>query len=217
MGSQISGFTSANIAEVEAANKALRSVLYPEDYTTNGNYANGSASGAMAAGLASNSPIYAFQWTHATKSCLIKRVLFSAGNSATAFTAGACVFNMFGARAFSVMDTGGTLITPTGNVDKLKTSMATSQVAAIRIASTGTLTAGTRTKDGIPMGALVGAIPNVAGSVIMPPFPIFEAYPGEYPLVLVQNEGFVIEAIVPATGTWQFGVKVEWGERDSYF
>jgi hypothetical protein len=35
---------------------------------------------------------------------------------------------------------------------------------------------------------------------------------GEWPLVLVQNEGFIIRATVPATGTWEFGVLLEWSE-----
>jgi hypothetical protein len=217
MGSQISGLTSANIAEVEAATKALRSVIYPEDYTTNGNYSMGANSGVMAAGLAANSPIFAFQWTHASKLCLVKRIIISAGNAGTAFAAGVAVFNMFGARSFSVMDTGGGSVLPTGNANKLKTGMATTQLAAARVSSTATLTAGTRTKDGVPMGSLVQGVQATAGIPFAPPYPIFDAAPGQYPLVLATNEGFVIEATVPATGTWQFGIKVEWGERDSYF
>jgi hypothetical protein len=34
----------------------------------------------------------------------------------------------------------------------------------------------------------------------------------EWPLVFVQNEGFVIRGTVPATGTWEFGVLMEWSE-----
>ena len=36
----------------------------------------------------------------------------------------------------------------------------------------------------------------------------------EYPLLFEQNEGFVIRATVPATGTWQFSINVEWAEVD---
>jgi hypothetical protein len=35
-------------------------------------------------------------------------------------------------------------------------------------------------------------------------------------LLLAQNEGFVVRATVPATGTWQFGVTVVWTEVASY-
>jgi hypothetical protein len=40
--------------------------------------------------------------------------------------------------------------------------------------------------------------------------------PGEHPLILAQNEGIVIQATVPATGTWQFGVKIDWTEITAY-
>lgn len=217
MGSQISGATPANIAEVEAATKALRSVVYPEDYTTNGNYSAANASGLMAAGIAANANIVSLRWTHATKLALIKRVTLSAGVGATAFAAGAGIFHMFPARSFSASDSGGSAFVPSGNINKLKTSMAASQMGDLRISSTAALTAGTRTLDGAPVGTLVAGIPATAGAIILSPFPIFEAVPGEYPLVLAQNEGFVIQCTMPATGTWQFGVRVEWGERDSYF
>jgi hypothetical protein len=36
----------------------------------------------------------------------------------------------------------------------------------------------------------------------------------EYPVLYEQNEGFVIRATVPATGTWTFEVQVEWAEVD---
>jgi len=35
-------------------------------------------------------------------------------------------------------------------------------------------------------------------------------------LVLANNEGFVIEATVPATGVWFFDVKVDWEELAAY-
>jgi len=41
---------------------------------------------------------------------------------------------------------------------------------------------------------------------------MFEAAQGEHPPLFVQNEGFVIQASVPATGVWQFAVMAEWDE-----
>lgn len=35
---------------------------------------------------------------------------------------------------------------------------------------------------------------------------------GKWPLVFVQNEGFIIRATVPATGVWDFDVLLEWDE-----
>ena len=34
----------------------------------------------------------------------------------------------------------------------------------------------------------------------------------EWPVVFVQNEGFLVRATVPATGTWTFSVIIEWLE-----
>ena len=51
----------------------------------------------------------------------------------------------------------------------------------------------------------------------IPMVDLFHADPGsESPLVLAQNEGFVIRATVPATGTWQFGCTVTWTELTAY-
>jgi hypothetical protein len=36
--------------------------------------------------------------------------------------------------------------------------------------------------------------------------------PGSHPMLLAQNEGFMIRSTVPATGTWAFSVTVEWDE-----
>jgi len=37
-----------------------------------------------------------------------------------------------------------------------------------------------------------------------------------HPGVLTENEGFVIEGTVPATGTWTFTIKVDWEELAAY-
>ena len=40
---------------------------------------------------------------------------------------------------------------------------------------------------------------------------------GQHPLVLANQEGFVIRSVaVPATGTWQVAVTVDWTEVDAY-
>lgn len=219
MGSQIIGFTQANIWEIEAGTKAGRVTLRPEDYGSLGIYSAGGANGttAMAAGIAANSPIYSFRWTQAVNLALIKRITLSVGNGVTAFTAGAAQFNLYALRSFSVSDTGGSSILPTGNQNKLRTSsMGTTLATDIRISNTATLTAGTRTKDTNPLSSTVCGIPATAGSPILAPYPILDARPGEHPLVLAQNEGFCIECVMPATGVWFFGVKTEWAELTAY-
>jgi hypothetical protein len=124
---------------------------------------------------------------------------------------------MIAARSFTASDTGGTSILPSGNQNKQRTGlMGTTLLTDARISQTATLTAGTRTKDAQALASLVAGVPAVAGQQILLPYPIFDQRPGEHPLVLAQNEGFVIEATVPATGVWFFGVKVDWVEIAAY-
>lgn len=214
--SQIAGYTSANILEVEANTKAARVTLRPEDYGSLGIYSLGAPSGVMAAALAANSPIFSFRWTHATNLCLVKRVVFSAG-SILAFAAGVAQFNLFVARSFTVVDSGGTSILPSGNQNKLRTSgMGTTLLGDARISSTATLTAGTRTLDSNAIANAVVGVPAVAGQQLLQPYAMVDQRPGEHPIILAQNEGLVIQATVPATGTWTFGVKLDWSELTAY-
>jgi hypothetical protein len=131
----------------------------------------------------------------------------------TAFTAGAGLFNLFAARGFSASDTGGGALTMTTNNAKLRTAFATSGVQDIRCSATATLSAGTRTLDAAPLAAINVPVPATTVSTILVPLRnLYEARPGDWPLVLAANEGFVIQATVPATGIWNFSCNVEWDE-----
>lgn len=217
MAINLAGSPSGNLAEVDANTHALRVNQRPNDYASLGIFAKGMTSGIMAAGLGAAAPVFSFRVTSASNVCLIKKVLFSAGGIA-AFTAGVVTINMFVARSFSASDTSGTAATLTGNNSKLRTSMATMAMPGdIRISSTATLSAGTRTLDTDPCGGITTSVDATAGRpIVAPGTELFRALPGEYPLVLVQNEGFIIAATVPATGTWTFSVAVVWEELTAY-
>lgn len=208
--------SSGVVDQVETNTAAVRTVIRPTDIGSLGAYSLGAASGVMAAGLASASPIFSFRYAPGgTTLCLVKRILFDAVNAGTAFAAGTCVFNLFDARSFTASDTGGTSVLPTLN--KLRTSFATTGLTAALISSTATLTAGTRTLDSQPLAALVGVASATASIVIIPQAtPFFDRRVGEWPLVLANNEGFVIQATVAATGTWTFKVQVDWEEVSTY-
>lgn len=215
MGLPIQGGTSGNIAEVAANTNALRVFERPVNVGALGSYTVCAKSGIMAAGLAGASPIYAFLWKPAivaTSLCAIRRIKMGAWNLGTAFTAGNWLFDLFVARAFTVQDTGGGAVTLTTNNGKLRTAFATTQ-AAIQVSATATLSAGTRTKDANPFRTLAGGIPNTAFSPMLADTTVFNAAPGEWPLIFAgTGEGFVIEATVPATGTWTFGVSIDYDE-----
>lgn len=219
MAINVAGAASGIGQEVETNTRAARAVLRPIDVGVLGSYSACVQSGIMAAGLAGNSPIVAFLWKPTvapTSLCLIRRIKMSAWNLGTAFTAGNWLFNFFMARAFTVQDTGGGAATLTTNNAKLRTTMALTQ-AAIQVSATATLSAGTRTKDANPFRTLAGGIPNTAFSPMLADTEIFRQQPGEWPIVLASTgEGFVIEATVAATGTWTFGVTIDWDEVSSY-
>ena len=192
---------------------------YPIDYGPGGIFQNVAASGVMASSLPANSTIYSFWWGSTTMLAVISSVRIMAWTaSATPFTVqGPAEFDFYAARPFTVQDTGGTSINLAGDTNQLRSSMNASQ-AAIEIAGTGGLNPGTRTLDAYPMQSQIIAVPLTLSTPFSPlPVPLFEKTVEEqHPLVLAGNEGFVINATVPAPGTWQFSITLRWAEVASY-
>jgi|SRR5579872_1604710 len=188
----------------------------------------GQSSGVMAAGLAANSPVFSFRnptpaaGSAGSRRLRILQVTVNAAVGATGFTAGAGQFAMLVARNFTAADTGGSDITPAANSlsnalrTKQNPSILAGSTGSIRIASTAALTAGTRTLDSNPVGNINFGAPATAGSLMVADIPIYNDWTSIYgiPLVLAGQEGFVIQASVPAVGVWQFGVNVLWAELD---
>jgi hypothetical protein len=174
----------------------------------------------MAAGLAALAPIFAFRWTQASNLALIYSIEISAGANVAATAAANCAFSAVVARTWSVVDTGGTAVTPATNDCKLRASMGASLVNDVRISTTATLTAGTRTLDGqnlgqVAFGVGTGAITTAENLTLVPLTQLFGAKKSGMPLVLTTNEGFIIRTgnvAFPATMTWHFGVNVHWAE-----
>ncbi len=188
------------------------SVPYPIDYGIGGCFQFASKSGAMAAGLAASAPIFGFRWTSSTLYAILQRLRITAWSTGTGFTAGLATFDLFKASSWTVADTGGTtesLVSPNA---KLRASMAASSVAEIRRSTTATLTAGTRTLDAQPSASITKAVSNAVNTLFVDHADLFYKPNAEHPLLLTQNEGFVIQATVPATGTWAFTIHPEWAE-----
>jgi len=183
-----------------------------------GSYTMTGVTGTMAAALGAASPIWSFRYG-GTGVVVIKSIRFSAADSATAFAAGTAQFNWFVARSFTASDTGGTGATITGNNGKLRTSFPTTGIADFRTATTATLSAGTRTLDTQPLASITLGVQATAGVQLSDGSPssvIYAANAGDYPLVLATNEGVVLQATVPATGTWSASITVEWDEYSAY-
>jgi hypothetical protein len=176
----------------------------------------------MTAGALSNAEVYQFRWLKAagaTQRARILGVFLSAAVDATGFTAQSCLFNMTVARGWSVDGAGGTDVTPTAVSNKLRTSNRPSLLVPnggkIRISSGAALTAGTKTLDSAPVGNIIGSA-GAAGSAMVNQIPLYADWESSYgvPLVLDDQEGFVVQATVPATGTWRFGIQTFWAEID---
>jgi hypothetical protein len=219
MAVQIAGnVNSTTLVEVETNTKAARMVIRPDDYGSLGIYKLGLTNGAtaMAAGLAANAPIFSFR-NGGTNLAIVKRVLLSMYSGGTGFTAGSGVFQLFVARSFTASDTGGTASLPSGNGSKLRTTMGATTMTDIRISATAALTAGTRTLDTTALSSIsVGVSTGTWTQFVPTNTPLIDQRIGEFPLVLAQNEGFVIEANLPATGVWFFSVNTDWEELASY-
>lgn len=231
----IEGGVSASILEVDAATKASRGQIRPIDVGSLGSYSIASESGTMAAGLSAASPIYSCRWGDSTRAMILHRVGIQAKNLTTAFAAGLTLFELVVARAFTASDSAGTSILPTGNNQKRRTSFGTTLITDLRISSTATLTAGTRTLDAAPLNFSRGFVPatvvnypfvakNLSGVIpgastlvySMEFLDLFDSDIGNrWPIILVQNEGFIIRGTVPGTGTWTFSILMEWSEIDT--
>lgn len=225
---------TATAVEVEANTKAVRSTNRWDNFTNsaiNGGHFGVSISLAsqgtspMAAGLAAAAPIISFRY-FGNGACLVRRVLFGMSVNTTGFTAGSAQFNLFAARSFTAADTGGVTLLPgstpsgtggsQGDAQQLNSRSASAKVNLLA-SQTATLTAGTRTLDAQPLGSISVPVPATASAIIVPTTsPLLDQRLGEYPLVLANNEGWVVQATVPATGTWNFSFNCLWDELPSY-
>ena len=180
-----------------------------------GEYRIALASGAVI-GLGADEPVFSLQWTSAALAMVVKRVNFF-WTITTAFgTAQNVAYGLYVARSYTVADTGGTASTLTTNNAKLKTSFPTTSVADMRIATTGTLTAGTRTLDAHPLVIKSGGSNTLGQGTENPISKEFGVLDATMPIILLQNEGLVLNGLVAygATGVTTVYVELEWSEVD---
>jgi hypothetical protein len=214
---QIQG-NGGSIAEVDGTSfRAMRTTKRPMDYGALGSYSVTGRTGVMAAGLVANSEIFQLRWTDATRLCVITSVHCSGGGSIAAFTAGVTNMELLVARSWTVAGSGGTALLLTTNNQKLRSSMGTSLVNDMRVASTAALTAGTKTPDSQPIGSLTSSVTATAGTPLWPAAHLYEINENDgHPIILAANEGIVVRATVPATGTWTASIDVTWMEMAAY-
>ncbi|MFZ1057953.1 MAG: hypothetical protein WAP47_02035 [Candidatus Rokuibacteriota bacterium] len=178
-----------------------------------GEYRIALGSGAVI-GISAANPVFSLQWTSTSLAMVVKRVNFF-WTITTAFGAAQNVaYGLYVARSYTVADTGGTTSTLTTNNAKLKTSFPTTSVADMRIATTGTLTAGTRTLDAHPLAIKSGGSNTLGLGTFDPVNREFGILDATNPIILLQDEGLVLANLVNygATGVTTVYVELEWSE-----
>jgi hypothetical protein len=92
-----------------------------------------------------------------------------------------------------------------------------SAIASIMIANNAALTPGVRTLDSAPLDQKNFMIPTTTNTLFTAaPITLFEKLAGEHPLILQTNEGFVVNAQVPGSGSWSFAITLEWAGLPNY-
>jgi hypothetical protein len=190
--------------------------LYPLDYGAGGIFQHVAKSGTIAAMLPVNSSIYSFRWSSPGMFALIWRMRMMAW-TVTAFSGGLASFDLYVARDFTAPDSGGKFANLSGNSNQMRTSMASSG-AAISWSDAAALNPGTRTFDAAPIESLAAPAPTTNNALFqIEPLLLFQKDKADHPLVLANNEGFVITGSVPQTNsTWAFTVTLEWNEVQIY-
>lgn len=216
--------------QTDPTHRASRVSLRPPDFfAVGGAYSFALSSGLMAAGAGAASPIFEMRWASPTLIALVRKLRLEVWAGETAFTAGAALFDVIRATKFVTMDaTGGQTITISGKDGARSTRFSPSQLQTAAAAGGGTfggfavsntaaLSAGSKTLDSNALAAIVASIPitTVDYKIVDPQnLLIGQTEAALQPIELNVNEGLVVRATVPATGTWRFSVEIDWDEVD---
>lgn len=204
--------------------KPLPVQIRPAQYDSLGHYSVDTTTGSMAAGAATRLIFYCRN-TSSSVLVAITELSLTGLIATTAFAAGQILVSAKIARTFSAENAtpGGTALTLTTTDQALRSSMGTTAMGVIRIATTAALGAPTWALDDNAIGEInthssggwQTATP-IIGSVYLPREDLFEMQANEHPIVLANNEGVAINVTVPATGVWIAGVRMKWSELNAY-
>ncbi len=211
MAIQLLGADGSSVNAVDPLFKAQRSTMRPVDSLAWNSVAMKSG---LITGVVAAAPLMAFRYT-GTNQIMLRR-LGLGFITTTAFTTAQVVdFQLMVARNFTASDSGGTPYTlPATAYNKHRTSLAAPTGMDLRIATTGALTAGTRTLDAYALSQLAGFSNGAGAGITLAQGNLFEHDTGDYPLILASNEGFEISNITAfgATGVGYLYVDLEFAE-----
>lgn len=199
-------------------------VPYSKRAPAGGGYRISLYSGSVVAGLAAAAPIFSCRWTSTSARMIVQSIMLDF-YVVTAYGAAQAIANsLYFARSFNVSDSGGTAVTTTQSNDQ---ALDTKQIGVggsaqsllfagngdMRIASTATLTAGTRTLDDQALYSWLGSASAIGASSNNPDLCLGQQ-DATNPLTLRANEGFVItnDILLGATGVIVWNICLEWTE-----
>jgi hypothetical protein len=174
-------------------------------------------------GTSAADPIFSLQWHDPDYDMILKSLIVRVLTT-TAFAAAQLVdFKGWICRGFTGADSGGTDSKPSTLMQKLETRWPDSRLVSLgdlRIASTGTLTAGTRTPDTLPLfGA--GFLSNAINTGILnPPFKYPDRDNMDLPAPRFKvHEGLIITlpTVLGATGVIKAWITLGWMEVKKAF
>lgn len=220
MGIQIIGNGGVIVGAGEESAKPLHSALMPIEGNA---YRYSGFTGTIAAATAADTELFHFRFVSGTKSfAIVRKIIYDGmGIVAVGTALGQIGFKVVPARAWTAAGSGGTTISTAGDNLNMETAAPASQVNNLSIATTAALTAGTKTKDANAIGQVVmstgtGAVTTY--QLLPSGQALLDASGGGQPLVLANQEGFVIQTThVGATAlTYQVGFTVDWVEVTAF-
>ncbi len=198
-------------------NKAERVHLVGNDFSnaSGGSYRLGLKSGLLtliAAQTSTAGHMAAFRFSSSTKKCLVNRI-YCRWWTTTGFTSAQEIgMGLVMARSYTASHTGGTAATITTGNGKKNTDYLTLSDIDFRIGDTAALTAGTHTLDAQNFADNGSQELADGASVVKKTFELEYNPPvGAGPIVLSQNEGFVLRNHIlgGAAGVWRVSIGVD--------
>lgn len=205
------------LAKADNGFDALRVSMYPAELTAK--YMVTMSTGALTGVTAGTAnPVWAMRQIDSASILQVRRLGIS-WVTTTGYTAAQYQdFQVHVARSYTVSSSGGTPWASTSNNSKLRTSLSTPTSMDMRIASTSALTAGTFTADTNPIAqaGCNNAAATAGGNIAF--VWLLDQGPGEYPLILAQNEGLIISPVTTmgAAGVGTLTVVVEFCQSAAY-
>ena len=208
----IEGGTTASLAEVDTTFLAMRVTHRPPQVI--GWYSVAGSSGALT-GAAAAAPVFSMRNTGAN--LLMIRSVRIGFIVTTAFTAAqGLAYGLLKANSFTVSDSGQTALYTAGANKHRNSFTNITSPPDIRISTTAAITAGTRTLETAPLVVAGGAASGLGAAMGITPLLSHDT--GDYPLILAQNEGFIItnDILMGAIGVIRLMVNVEYAEVTAF-